>query len=80
MTNVIMQQLFTMNLESVLKDYAAYRAFHKSDCIVNMRIPHQIIDKVKEISDTQHIPYQSLISSVLFALINPDEQPKKEEQ
>jgi predicted DNA binding CopG/RHH family protein len=70
----VMQQLFVMNMESLLKEYAAYRAFNKSDAVINMRIPTPILEKVKEMADKQHVPYQSLISSVLFALIDPDEQ------
>lgn len=69
----VMQQLFVMNIESLLKEYAAYRAFNKSDCVINMRIPHQIVDKLKKIADEQHVPYQSLISSILYSLANSDE-------
>ena len=58
----VMQQLFVMNMESLLKEYAAYRAFNKSDRVINMRI------------DQQHVPYQLLISSVLFSLANIEEQ------
>jgi len=72
----VMQQLFVMNIESLLKEYAAYRAFNKSDCVINMRIPHQIVDKIKELADAQHVPYQSLISSVLFSLANIEESKK----
>lgn len=72
----VMQQLFVMNIESLLREYAAYRAFNKSDCVINMRIPHQILEKIKELADTQHVPYQSLISSVLFSLANTDESKK----
>jgi len=72
----VMQQLFVMNIESLLKEYAAFRAFNKSDCVINMRIPHQILEKIKELADTQHVPYQSLISSVLFSLANIDESKK----
>lgn len=70
----VMQQLFVMNIETLLKDYAAYRAFNKSDCVINMRIPHQILEKIKELADTQHVPYQSLISSVLYSLANTEEK------
>ena len=72
----VMQQLFVMNIESLLREYAAYRAFNKSDCVINMRIPHQILEKIKELADTQHVPYQSLISSVLYSLANTDESKK----
>jgi len=72
----VMQQLFVMNIESLLKEYAAFRAFNKSDCVINMRIPHQIVEKIKELADAQHVPYQSLISSVLFSLANIDESKK----
>jgi len=71
-----MQQLFIMNIETLLKEYAVYRAFNKSDCVINMRIPKPILDKVKELAEQQHVPYQSLISSVLFSLANI-EDPKK---
>ena len=69
----VMQQLFVMNIESLLREYAAYRAFNKSDCVINMRIPHQILDKIKQLADEQHVPYQSLISSVLYSLANTDD-------
>ena len=72
----VMQQLFIMNIEALLKEYAAYRTFNKSDCVINMRIPHQILDKIKELAEAQHVPYQSLISSVLFSLANIDESKK----
>lgn len=72
----VMQQLFIMNIESLLKEYAAYRAFNKSDCVINMRIPHQILENIKKLADTQHVPYQSLISSVLFSLANIDDSKK----
>ena len=72
----VMQQLFVMNIETLLKEYAAFRAFNKSDCVINMRIPHQILEKIKELADAQHVPYQSLISSVLFSLANVDETKK----
>lgn len=70
----VMQQLFIMNIESLLKEYAAYRAFNKSDSVINMRIPHQILERIKQLADQQHVPYQSLISSVLFSLANIEEQ------
>lgn len=72
----VMQQLFVMNIETLLKEYAAFRAFNKSDCVINMRIPHQILEKIKELADAQHVPYQSLISSVLFSLANIDDSKK----
>ena len=65
-----------MNIEALLKEYAAYRAFNKSDCVINMRIPHQIVDKLKELANAQHVPYQSLISSVLYSLANVEEEKK----
>lgn len=70
----VMQQLFIMNIESLLKEYAAYRTFNKSDCVINMRIPHQILERIKQLAEQQHVPYQSLISSVLFSLANIEEQ------
>jgi predicted DNA binding CopG/RHH family protein len=69
----VMQQLFIMNIESLLREYAAYKAFNKSDCVINMRIPHAVLDKIKELAEQHHIPYQSLISSVLFSLANIEE-------
>ncbi len=66
----VMQQLFVMNIESFLREYAAYKTFNKSDCVINMRIPKPILDKIKELADAQNVPYQSLISSVLFSLAN----------
>jgi predicted DNA binding CopG/RHH family protein len=69
----VMQQLFVMNIESLLKEYAAFRAFNKSDCVINMRIPHQILERIKELADEQHVPYQSLISSVLYSLANVED-------
>jgi len=65
----LMQQIFMMNIESMLKDFAAFRTFHKSNAIINMRIPDEVLDKVKEIAATQGVPYQSLISSILFSLV-----------
>lgn len=69
----VMQQLFVMNIESLLKEYAAYRAFNKSDAVINMRIPRPVLDRLKELAAQQHVPYQSLISSILFSLANTDE-------
>ncbi len=69
----VMQQLFVMNMESMVREYAAYRTFNKSDAVINMRIPRPILDRLKKLAATQHVPYQSLISSVLFALANTDE-------
>lgn len=70
----VMQQLFIMNIEALLREYAAYRAFNKSDCVINMRIPRPILDRIKQLAEQQHVPYQSLISSVLFSLANIEEQ------
>ncbi len=72
----VMQQLFIMNIETLLKEYAAYRTFNKSDCVINMRIPKQVLDNIKELAAKQHVPYQSLISSVLFSLANIEEGNK----
>ena len=69
----VMQQLFVMNIESLLRDYAAYRAFHKSDTVINMRIPRPILERLKELAAAQHVPYQSLISSVLFSIAHNDD-------
>jgi predicted DNA binding CopG/RHH family protein len=73
----VMQQLFIMNIESLLKEYAAYRTFNKSDCVINMRIPGEILEGLKKLAIEQHVPYQSLISSVLFALIDAEELKKQ---
>ena len=70
----VMQQLFIMNIETLLREYAAYRAFNKSDCVINMRIPRPILDRIKQLAEQQHVPYQSLISSVLFSLATIEEQ------
>lgn len=53
----VMQQLFIMNIEALLKEYAAYRTFNKSDCVINMRIPHAIWTESKNwpINNTFHI-------------------------
>ncbi|MCL2338387.1 MAG: BrnA antitoxin family protein [Proteobacteria bacterium] len=72
----VMQQLFVMNIDSFLKEYAAFRAFNKSDCVINMRIPKPILDKIKMLAEEQHVPYQSLISSVLFSLANIEDAKK----
>jgi predicted DNA binding CopG/RHH family protein len=72
-----MQQLLVMNIETLLKDFSAYRTFHKSDAIINMRIPKNVLDKIKEIADKEGVPYQSLISSVLFSLVNVEDKPAK---
>jgi len=72
----IMQQLFVMNIESLLKEYAIFRTFNKSDCVINMRIPKPILEKIKQLAEQQHVPYQSLISSVLFSLANIEETKK----
>ena len=69
----VMQQLFVMNIDPLLREYAAYRAFHKSDAVINMRIPQPILDKLKEIAAAHHVPYQSLITSILFSIANTDE-------
>ncbi|MGI5846236.1 MAG: CopG family antitoxin, partial [Alphaproteobacteria bacterium] len=63
----VMQQLLIMNIESLLKEYAAYRAFNKSNCVINMRIPEDILNGIKKLADEQHVPYQSLIASVLYS-------------
>ncbi len=73
----VMQQLFVMNMEPLLREYAAYRAFHKSDTVINMRIPKPILDRIKEMAAAQHVPYQSLISSVLFSLTNNEDNNKQ---
>ena len=69
----VMRQLLLMNMDSLLRDFASYRPFHKSDSVINMRIPHEILDKIKEIATTRGVPYQSLISSILFSLVDAPE-------
>lgn len=66
-----------MNVGSLIKDFAAYRTFHKSDSVINMRIPRELLDEIKKIATTQGVPYQSLISSVLFALANSENNDKE---
>ena len=63
-----------MNMESLLPEYAAFRAFNKSDSVINMRIQHQVLERIKQLAEQQHVPYQTLISSVLFSLANIEEQ------
>ena len=70
----VMQQLFIMNIEALLREYAAYKTFNKSDCVINMRIPKPALDKIKQLAEQQHVPYQSLISSVLFSLANVEDK------
>jgi len=72
-----MQQLLMMNVETLLKDFSAYRTFHKSDAVINMRIPRDVLERIKEIADGQGVPYQSLISSILFSLASADEAAPK---
>ena len=64
----VMQQLLVMNIEQMLREFAAYRTFHRSDSVINMRIPGDVLDKVKAIAASNGVPYQALISSVLFSL------------
>lgn len=61
-------------MESLLREYAAFRAFNKSDSVINMRIQHQVLERIKQLAEQQHVPYQTLISSVLFSLANIEEQ------
>ncbi len=70
----VMQQLFIMNIEALLREYAAYKTFNKSDCVINMRIPKPVLDKIKQLAEQQDVPYQSLISSVLFSLANVEDK------
>ena len=70
----VMQQLFIMNIEALLREYAAYKTFNKSDCVINMHIPKPVLDKIKQLAEQQHVPYQSLISSVLFSLANVEDK------
>lgn len=73
----VMRQLFVMNIGPLLKKYAAYRTFHKSDSVINMRIPHAVLDQLKELAAAQHVPYQSLISSVLFSIAHDEEDEEE---
>ena len=70
----VLQQLFIMNIDSLLREYAAYKTFNKSNCVINMRIPKPVLDKIKQLAEEQHVPYQSLISSVLFSLANVEDK------
>lgn len=70
----VLQQLFIMNIDSLLREYAAYKTFNKSDCVINMRIPKPVLEKIKQLAEQQHVPYQSLISSILFSLANPEDK------
>ena len=70
----VLQQLFIMNIDSLLREYAAYKTFNKSDCVINMRIPKPVLDKIKQLAEQQHVPYQSLISSLLFSLANVEDK------
>ncbi len=70
----VLQQLFIMNIDSLLREYAAYKTFNKSDCVINMRIPKPVLEKIKQLAEQQHVPYQSLISSVLFSLANVEDK------
>jgi len=69
----VMQQLFEMNIDSLLKEHAMFRTFNKSDAVINMRISQKVLDRIKEIALKHGVPYQSLISSILFSLANIDE-------
>jgi predicted DNA binding CopG/RHH family protein len=42
-----------------------------------MRIPRDVLERIKEIADGQGVPYQSLISSILFSLASADESAPK---
>ena len=64
----VMQQLLMMNIDALLRDFAAYRTFHRSDSVINMRIPGEILERIKTIAASHGVPYQALISSVLFSL------------
>lgn len=70
----VLQQLFIMNIDSLLREYAAYKTFNKSNCVINMRIPKPVLDKIKQLAEQQHVPYQSLISSILFSLANVEDK------
>jgi predicted DNA binding CopG/RHH family protein len=70
----VLQQLFIMNIDSLLREYAAYKTFNKSDCVINMRIPKPVLDRIKQLAEQQHVPYQSLISSILFSLANVEDK------
>ena len=69
----VLQQLFIMNIDALLREYAAYKTFNKSNCVINMRIPKPVLDKIKQLAEQQHVPYQSLIASVLFSLANVED-------
>ncbi|MDR2685222.1 MAG: BrnA antitoxin family protein [Rickettsiales bacterium] len=75
--NNMLQQLFIMNADEMLKNYAVFRAFHKSDSVINMRIPAIITEKLKELAQSKGIPYQTLITATLYALVNIEESDKQ---
>jgi len=70
-----MQQLLMINIEQMLREFSAYRTFHKSDAVINMRIPGDVLDRIKAIAASQGVPYQALISSVLFSLTGAGDAP-----
>ncbi|MDR0449055.1 MAG: BrnA antitoxin family protein [Rickettsiales bacterium] len=73
----MLQQLFLMNSDDILKDYAVYRAFNKSDSVINMRIPGAVADKLKQLAAAKGVPYQTLITATLFSLVNDEDKNKK---
>ncbi|MDR0319181.1 MAG: BrnA antitoxin family protein [Rickettsiales bacterium] len=73
----MLQQLFLMNAEEILKDYAVYRAFNKSDSVINMRIPGAVAEKLKKLAAERGVPYQTLITATLFSLVNDEADNKK---
>ncbi len=68
----VLKQIFLMNLESILKDYSAYRTFKKNDAVINMRIPSEIMNKIKILATEQNVPYQTLIAATLAKLCEDD--------
>lgn len=73
----MMQQLFMMNADDILKDYAVFRAFNRSDAVINMRIPGAVADKLKELAKSKNVPYQTLITATLFSLVDMDSDKAK---
>ncbi|MCL2629205.1 MAG: BrnA antitoxin family protein [Alphaproteobacteria bacterium] len=73
----MMQQLFIMNADDILKEYAVYRAFNRSDSVINMRIPGAVAEKLKALAASKGVPYQTLITATLFSLVNDGSDPVK---
>jgi predicted DNA binding CopG/RHH family protein len=74
----MMQQIFLMNVDELLRNYIMFRAFNRSDAVINMRIPSVVADKLKELAAQKNVPYQTLITATLFSLVDVPENQKTE--